>query len=85
MYGRGLFFVVYKQIKMLLHDLSWIPIFVRSFISLVFEIRLSELDNKKKNFENSLFNYLLCDLSHFLGTCFFEDTGQTDMSKMGSD
>ena len=52
MYDLGLFFVVfvvYKQIEMLKHDLSWIPIFVRSFsISyLVFEIRLLKLHNKK--------------------------------------
>ena len=51
--------IVYKQNNILLHDLSWIPIFVQSFISvsfLVFEIRLSKLNNNtndnKKNFEN---------------------------------
>ena len=61
MYGLGLF-LVYGQIKMLLHDLSWIPIFVQSFISisyLVFEIRLLKLNdnnnnNQKKNFESWL-------------------------------
>ena len=40
---------------MLLHDLSWILIFVESFISvsfLVYEIRLSKLNNNNKNFEN---------------------------------
>ena len=39
---------------MLLHDLSWIPISVQSFICIsytVVEIRLSKLNNKK-NFEN---------------------------------
>ena len=42
---------------MLLHDLSWIPTLVQSFISisyLVFEIRLLKLNNNndnKKNFE----------------------------------
>ena len=52
---------------MLLHDLSWIPIIMQSFTPvscLVFEMRLSKLNNnnnnnnndnkkkKKKNFEN---------------------------------
>ena len=51
--------IVYEEIKMLLHDLSWIPIFVQSLISisyLVFEIRLLKLNNnnnkkKKKKIE----------------------------------
>ena len=37
---------------MLLHDLSWIPISVQSFISIsypVFEIRLSKLNNNNNN------------------------------------
>ena len=62
MYGLGLFFfvicclhvnkTVYEEIKMLLHDLSWIPIFVQSLISisyLVFEIRLLKLNNNNNN------------------------------------
>ena len=28
--------IVYKEIKMLLHDMSWIPISVQSFISIYF-------------------------------------------------
>ena len=59
MYGLGLFFccvhvnnIAYRQIEMLLHDLSWISIFVQSFFSLsylVFEIRLSKLNNNNNN------------------------------------
>ena len=44
--------IVYEEIKMLLHDLSWIPISVQSFISIsypVFEIRLSKLNNNNNN------------------------------------
>ena len=43
--------VVYKNINMLLHDLSWIPIIMQSCTPvscLVFEIRLSKLNNNKK-------------------------------------
>ena len=46
--------VVYEKIKMLLHDLSRIPLSVQSFISIsypVFEIRLSKLNNNKKKIE----------------------------------
>ena len=60
MYCLGLFLVVnkiivYEEIKKLLHAGSPIPIFVQSFISisyLVFEIRVSKLNNnnKKNNF-----------------------------------
>ena len=56
MYGLGLFcdvicviYIVYKEIKMLLHDLSWISISVQSFISisfLVFEIHLSKTEQQ---------------------------------------
>ena len=41
--------IVYEEIKMLLNDLSWIPISVQSFISIsypVCEISLSKLNNK---------------------------------------
>ena len=44
--------IVYEEIKMLLHDLSWIPIFVQSLIFIsypVFEIRLSKLNNNNNN------------------------------------
>ena len=40
---------------MLLHDLSWIPIFVQSLISISFEIGLSKLNNNKKKIEKWLF------------------------------
>ena len=53
MYGLGLFFrcffcllvnnIVYKQNIMLLHDLSLIPIFVQSFISVYFLVFLDTL------------------------------------------
>ena len=45
MYCLGLFFavicclhvnkIVYEDVKMLLHDLSWIPTFVQSLISII--------------------------------------------------
>ena len=58
MYCLGLFVVVYEEIKMLLHDLSWIPISVQSIPYPVFEICLSKLNknnNNNKKFENWLF------------------------------
>ena len=45
----------YEGKKMLLHDLSWIPIFVQSLISISFEIGLSKLNNNKKKIEKWLF------------------------------
>ena len=65
MYCLGLFVVVYEEIKMLLHDLSWIPISVQSIPYPVFEICLSKLNKNKNNnnnnnkkFENSFENFL---------------------------
>ena len=62
-WGFFLFFVVniivYQEIKMLLHDLSWISIFVQSFTSIsypVFEIRLCKLDNNNNNNNNKNFD-----------------------------
>ena len=86
MYGLGLFFVVwlftckhclYKQIKMLLHDLSWIPISVQSFISLshlVFEIRIFKLNdnnNRKKNWLSWINQVLIMWYKPFLGYMLF--------------
>ena len=53
------FLIIYKQ-NMLLHDLSWIPIFVQGFISisyLVFEVRLSKLNNNNNNNNNNNKNF----------------------------
>ena len=57
--------IVYKKINMLLHDLSWIPIIVQSFnhvSCLVFEIRLSKLNNNNKKKKNIIFKTCLCTL-----------------------
>ena len=63
---------------MLLHDLSWIPIFVQSFISisyLGFEIRLLKLNNNNnKKFENWLLKINqvpIMRLKPFLGYMLF--------------
>ena len=68
------------EIKMLLHDLSWIPIFVQSLISisyLVFEIRLSKLNNnnnnnkKKKKIEKWINEVPIMRFKLFLGYMLF--------------
>ena len=51
--------IVYKKLNMLLHDLSWIPIIMQSFnpvSCLVFEIRLSKLNNNNNNNNNKKTN-----------------------------
>ena len=50
------FFVVYKNINMLLHDLLWIPIIMPSLTPvscLVFEIRLSKQTTEQQNNNNN--------------------------------
>ena len=45
-WGYLFFVVVYKQIKMVLHAGSRIPIIVQSFISISYVVFLSKLNNK---------------------------------------
>ena len=77
MYCLGLFVVVYEEIKMFLHDLSWIPIFVQSLIFIsypVFEIRLSKLNNnnkKKKKIEKWINQVPIMRFKLFLGYMLF--------------
>ena len=63
-------FLLFTKINMLLHDPSWIPIIMQSFTPLsflVFEMRLSKLNNNNnnnnKNFESKQLIMLLHDPS----------------------